>query len=74
MSSTIGPVEFDGCTVNRKTVDRIEVVGPMPDSGPVYDRLRAMGYEVTRSGCYMDPEMPQGVDLTRFHYVAEKEV
>lgn len=50
----------------RKTIERVVLVGPMEESGAAFDALNAGGFRAMRSGPYTDRKMHLELDMSRF--------
>lgn len=66
-------IDMPDCTVHRRVIERLGVVGPMADANIVLNRLYDAGFIVTRTGPYTDRKLRPRVDPTRFLYHAERE-
>lgn len=60
--------------IDRTFCERLRVVGPMSESKEAMLALHEMGYTLTRSGPYTDHETFPKADVTRFLYIAERDV
>lgn len=63
-----------GADVRRQCVERLTIVGKEQDSRRVMKWLAERGFRIIQSGPYTDREMHPNVDLTRFKFVAEREI
>jgi hypothetical protein len=61
-------------SVDRQTIERLTVIGKIADSQRVMAKLHEFGFRIIQSGPYTDREMHPSVDMTRFKFVAEREI
>lgn len=67
-------IRFRRCKVRRRSVEVVEVAGPMDMSLDVVKRLIDEGFRVVRRGPYTDRKIHPRVDPHRFLCVAEREI
>jgi len=65
---------FDEYIKERVYIERIDVIGPMDEGETVLKALWAEGYRTIRSGPYTNRDMHPNVDMTRFLFIAEREI
>lgn len=58
----------------REVVERVRLVGPASESDSVTASLVAARFRITQAGPYSDREMYPAVDLTRFLFIAERQI
>jgi hypothetical protein len=66
------PNLLKGCKVERSTIERLKIIGPMERYRAVMDQLIQDGYRLIQSGGYSDHKMFPRYDDTRFLFIAER--